>query len=207
MIGIIGKKGSGKSTVAQFLQTHHNAKIYSLSSPIKQIAQIFGFSHQSLFGHQSDKEAPTKMGISAREFLQKFGTEFGREIFPQLFPGFKLDYQNIWIQLFHNEYKNQTQNKNPNKSYQKNASKPPLFVIDDIRFPDEAAYIKQQNGILVKVVRNANLTKDLHKSEMEQDAIIPDVILENFGTLDALIARLISFGDLLEVSRQSQSKS
>lgn len=179
LIGLIGKKGVGKSTASMHIKKTYGAKIYSLSTPIKKIAEIFGFSVNSIYGNQEAKEQITYNGVSGREFLQKIGTEFGREIFPKLFPNFKLDdHKNIWIQLLHNEYMHE-------KSYALWVNLPFIYVVDDIRFQDEANYIKKNKGFLLKITKDTdNTSNDKHKSETEQDTIIPDYSIPNNGTID-----------------------
>jgi hypothetical protein len=186
LLGIIGKKGAGKSFVSKFLCSNYDCQVVSMSTPIKQIACCFGFPPQSVYGTQADKEKIIPhTGISGRDFMQKFGTDFGREIFPKLFPKFHLgDSGNIWLQLLNNNLTTQMQ-LYPTK----------LYVLDDIRFQDEADYIRKKNGILLKIVRNNTLTNQLddHKSETTIDHIESDYIIDNSNTKDELKIKIIEF--------------
>jgi hypothetical protein len=174
LIGIIGQKGVGKSSVSSYIQTKYNATVLSLANPVKKIATVFGFSHESLYGTQFEKEAISHTGISGREFMQKFGTEFGREIFPKLFPKFNLNYgNNIWIQLLDSELMSNIENHTSS-----------VYVVDDIRFPDEVDYIIKKKGVLIKIIR-PGLYKDNHKSEINSN-LHSNYIINNNNTKDEL---------------------
>ena len=100
IIGITGKIGSGKSTLATYLTTHYGFTEYTLAGPLKQIGEIFRFSKQALYGSQEDKrQIDQYWGISAREFLQKVGTDLFRQELPKIIPDMKLN-GSIWLELF-----------------------------------------------------------------------------------------------------------
>lgn len=101
IIGLTGKKGSGKTTVAKYLEFKYEFQEYAFADPLKKIAMIFGFSEQEVYGTQEDKaRINPELGISAREFLQKFGTEICREQLSVIFPTLKMGPSGIiWIKL------------------------------------------------------------------------------------------------------------
>jgi len=165
IIGITGKIGSGKTTLANYLVKSHNYTEYSMASPIKSIAQIFGYTHDQLNGSQQQKlEIHEHWGISGREFLQKVGTELFRDKIKEVLPNMK----SVWVDLFRLQYEKE----------------PKAYVISDIRFVDEANIIKQLGGIIIKVVRNSDVSsatriEHVHKSELEMDSIPIDITIDN----------------------------
>jgi hypothetical protein len=179
IIGLLGKKNSGKTTIANYLVCDHNFVEYAFAEPLKKISSIFGFTDTQLYGTQKDKATNNDdLNISAREFMQKFGTEICREILPSIIPDMDLSpFKNIWIKLMLNFVK-----KNSNKK----------ICIQDIRFCNEADAVKSKQGILIKIIRKNNTDDEFstHKSEIEIDKITPDFIIENDGTIDDMYKKI-----------------
>jgi dephospho-CoA kinase len=180
LIGITGKIGSGKSVICDEFK---NAGFIedNFSSSLKQIGEIIGFEHHQLYGTQEQKlEINNKWNISGREFMQKFGTELCRNQLKQTIPNMKFDNNNsIWVQIIQNKLYNEYKNKN--------------IIIGDCRFLDEVKLIKDNGGIIIKIIRSSN-TEDnnfisintdninnekIHSSETTLDNILPDIIINN----------------------------
>jgi len=83
----------------------------------------------------------------------------------------------IWIRLFEIEME-----KNPTVNY----------VISDVRFLDEAEFIRQKGGIVVQISRTLLRSSDEHShcSELEINNITPDCIIDNNGTIEQLYKQL-----------------
>jgi hypothetical protein len=183
IIGITGKIGSGKSTIARYLAEKCGYEEYSLATPLKEIARIFGFTDRQLYGTQQEKlEIHKYWGISARHFMQKFGTEICRNQLPLAIPEMKIDSA-VWIDLFKIKFENE----------------PKRYVISDVRFLDEASLVKDLGGIIIKTVRDHPRTSGVihaHSSESEQDKINPDFILNNnilsFEEAEKLVDAILS---------------
>jgi dephospho-CoA kinase len=160
LIGITGKIGSGKTTLANELVKNGFIE-YSFSSPLKKIAEIFGFNKEHIYGTQEQKELiHPYWNVSTRDFLQKVGTELFRENLKKVLPNRKIS-DSIWIELFKQQY-----------------SKKDKYVVSDIRFLDEAKAIKDLGGIILKTFKNSDIVSN-HKSETEIDLIEPDIIIDN----------------------------
>lgn len=165
IVGITGKIGSGKSTIAQYLVDHFDFEEYSFAKPLKQIGEIFGFSQKQLYGSQQDKlSLHPYWKISAREFLQKVGTDLFRQALPKIIPEIK---DSVWVDLFKISYKN---DKN--------------YVISDVRFLNEAQAIKEMGGIIIKTERfntvvSTEMSETKHLSENELETIPYDFIIDN----------------------------
>lgn len=85
IIGLLGGKGSGKSTVCNYLVQKYGAVKYAFADPLKEIARrVFDFSEEQLYGSQETKETvDPRYGFSPRWLLQKLGTEGIREVLGQ----------------------------------------------------------------------------------------------------------------------------
>lgn len=168
VIGITGKIGSGKSTVSKYIEENYGFTEYSMAQPLKKIGELFFFSKTQLYGTQEQKlEEHTHWGISAREFLQKIGTELFREHLPKVMPKMK-SIGTVWVDLFCLRYKKERKK----------------YVISDVRFLDEANVVKELNGIIIRCVRDNNVTSNsgqelTHKSEQEINRINHDYVLDN----------------------------
>ena len=178
-LGITGKIGSGKSTVAIYLVKNKGFVEYSMAGPLKKIGEIFHFTPSQLYGTQEQKlEINEHWGVSGRHFLQKFGTEICRDALPKVIPEMKLGGHAVWVRLFEIE-----RLKNPEVNY----------VVSDVRFLDEAESIKNLGGKIIRVDRNSIEKKGqehTHVSELEQDRIQEDTFIANDSNLETLYKRL-----------------
>ena len=159
IIGIAGKKRSGKDTISDYLIDNYNFIKYGFADPIKDITKIiFGFSEEQLYGSQKDIIDPF-WNIKPRDFFQKFGTDYGQFILPEHLPEI-FDNENkrtLWVKIFQKWYLN------------KKSKKPEIkIIINDVRFEHEFDMIKSLGGYIIKVVR-PNLISDIHISENELD--------------------------------------
>ncbi len=194
IIGFSGKKGSGKDTLAKFLFENSvdlfgvEASIHSFAGPMKNVCiELFGLNYDQVFGTDDDKNTLTnykwedfpinlekKTGfMTAREFLQEFGTAIARKINP-----------NVHIEAcFRKIIKD----------------KAALNFITDVRFSNEAQAIHNAGGIIIRLTRE--IDSDTHQSETELDNKLDifDLVLDNrklnkFQQSQALVQRLKEIG-------------
>ena len=169
LIGITGKLGSGKSTAAEYLQTNHNFREYSMARPLKEIGCLFGFTQEQMYGTQEQKlEIHPYWGVSGRQFLQKVGTELFRNQLTKVLPEMKIK-RTIWTELFKYKY-----HCDPSINY----------VVSDVRFKDEAETIRELGGIIIRTIRTNTVTsktgeEHVHVSELEMDGVEADFIINN----------------------------
>jgi cytidylate kinase len=174
LIMLSGPIGSGKSTVANILTVKYGFKELLFAAPLKKIALAMGFTYNSVYGTQYDKIAiHPYYGISAREFLQKFGTEICRAHMPSVLPS--MCKPTPWIACMDLELRLHSS-----------------VVISDGRFLDEAEFVNKRGGKIIKIVRDNNTSNigttetKAHASETDMAQIKPDHILINDGTLEQL---------------------
>ena len=181
IIGICGKKFSGKSTVAGMLHNATGYPVVSFADKLKDVTCILsGCTRDDLEDYNfkelvnvppylvpycGDAEKPT-----FRAFLQYFGSEVMRGV-----------NDNIWIDCTLSNCGEDA-------------------IISDCRFPNEAKAIKERGGIVIKVVRPDAKAEDSHQSETLIDEIDADYTLWNDTTLENLVANVDSLVRLLRVN-------
>ena len=148
IIGISGKKGSGKDTFAKLLQkqlelaTCKTVKIDSFAANLKYCCALISGQPNYLFNNQNMKDKKAGfLNLTNRELMQKFG-DLTRS----------LD-KDIWIKSLFSKYID-----NP----------PEYLIISDVRFKNEADYIKDIGGILIRI-ESDRVISDYHISEIELD--------------------------------------
>jgi hypothetical protein len=176
LIGIIGKKRSGKDTSGDYLVQNKNFTKYSFANPIKRGAmELFGFTEDQVFGDAKDVIDPT-WGITPRLVLQIMGTEVFQYDMPEYIPELKSIGRGFWVKRFEQWYQ-----KNKNLD----------VVICDVRFQHEVDAILKMGGTVWRVERPNLNGGDEHASEKEMDLIEGVTnILNNEGTLDELYNKI-----------------
>lgn len=172
LIGLAGRAGSGKSTVARQLCEAHRFRGYAFAAPIKaMIADAFGLTLSQIEG--PEKESPVAgLGRSPRYLMQTLGTEWGRD----------LVHQDVWV-FCAERWLHETR-----KRYALHHRGQPLrVVISDVRFDNEAAWIRGQGGIVAHVVRDTGRS-DSHASEAGIELADGDWRIDNSGTFGELRA-------------------
>jgi dephospho-CoA kinase len=168
VIGIIGKKESGKTTISNMLGQ-------CLGKKIKELA--FGDSLKEMLilaNMVTPEEVFLKKTKFSRWLMQKVGTNILRE---QIDPNFLVNKMRIKLDAI--------QKENPNA----------IVIVHDVRFLNEAKLITDMKGILIRITRPIPkwkqlfhwfFKKDLHRSETEQDQIETSNVILNEGSLEDL---------------------
>lgn len=127
IIGLCGFKGSGKSTAADFLCEMGYEK-RALAAPLKEACQtIFHLSDEQLYTSEGKEKFDPRWSKTPRKIFQLFGTEVGRT--------FSSD---VWIESLQQYIEKDGHNK---------------WVIDDVRFPNEAEAIRKMGGVVIGIDR------------------------------------------------------
>ncbi len=160
IIGVMGPKFSGKSIVAEAL-THQGFTRFAFAGKLKEAAMlIYGLSHEQVYGNLKEEVDP-RYGVAPRFIMQQFGTEVCRSIHLDTWI-LALERQILWS--FRGRYSEIA------------------VVIDDLRFTNEAEYVKRWGGVIWEVHRPGYGYSEEHSSE-ERPAISSDTDLQNVGTL------------------------
>jgi hypothetical protein len=197
VIGICGKKRHGKDTVGGFLSAEFDYTPIAFADPIKRIAMdLYDFSYEQVYG--SEKEIPDERwdGLTPRHAMQQIGTEVARLIHPLTWVRKCLanirEYQTgeshpILHSPAHRDFRPAHGSWIPDRN---------LWVICDVRFPNEAEAIRAEGGKVIKVVRPSLEGKqgDAHASETNIDKIDPDILVVNDGTLEDLALKARGLG-------------
>lgn len=159
LIGVIGRKNAGKDTLADLLVARRGFRKHALAYPLKEACRILFLLDDSQLNDPLQKEiVDARWGLSPRVMFQKIGTDFARETFGHDFWVRHLEY---WVEQ----------------------ETPSRLVVPDIRFPNEAAWIRAQGGLLVRVRSTDPVSEDAHISETGVDEIPADIEIVNDKTL------------------------
>ena len=176
IIGLTGKKNSGKDTAAKYLVENYGYERKAFADSLKKsVAALFEIPFEKVDEYKDDKggtlprvevvvdvASPTRdedgnmadfghgtyqYSMSWREFLQRYGTESHREIFGYDF----------WVdQVLPYPHRD-------TESYSLSKEK---LVISDVRFDNEALRVREYGGWVVEIVRPSLADViDTHASE------------------------------------------
>lgn len=182
VIGISGKKGSGKDTIADILVKEHNFYKFSFADHVKEVCKVlFNFSHDQMYNHTLKDIIDEKIGISPREAMQKIGTEFGQCDIHKYFPNLRCDHKTFWLDSF-------------DKIYNRGLDKPQNIVISDVRFPHEISYLRKYGCIFWNVQRNIQedsknddyLLQHVSENSLSDVDIKFDLIIDNNSDITVL---------------------
>ena len=140
IIAICGLIGSGKDTIADYLQNIHQFRRESFAHTLKDaVAAVFGWDRELLEGRTRESrewretvdtwwaarlDMPT---LTPRWVLQYWGTEVARKGF----------HDDLWIASLENKLRNTHDD----------------IVISDCRFPNEIKAVKAAGGVVIRVTR------------------------------------------------------
>lgn len=138
-IGLAGRAGSGKSTLAAALVRKGYTE-YALAGPLKAgLKATFALMDEHFNDRDlKEKEVPW-IGLSPRRLAQLYGTEFGRSLVAD----------DIWLRCADQFIKG-------------NGG---AVVISDIRFENEAEWLRKKGGVLVHITRPGIQAVEGHASE------------------------------------------
>lgn len=160
IIGLSGKKGSGKNTVSELIRryslpAHWEEKQFA--GKLKQMVSVLTGITMGDLDRQEVKEATLKymdLGTTPRYLLQTLGTEWGRNLIDK----------DIWVKTLLSDYKRNSD-----------------WIITDVRFENEAMAIKERGGLLIRI--NRGQSPDEHSSETMLDNYDGfDYVIDNNGT-------------------------
>ena len=170
LIGIAGRARSGKDTVANFIIAAVGGYRYSFADPIRAMLAPLGIDMADPYWHARKEEPIPALGVSPRRMMQTLGTEWGRNLINP----------DLWLVMAH----------------QRLLRNGPGMVISDVRFENEAAWIRKHGGRIIHVIRPEAKAVEAHASEDGIEMQDTDARLFNSGTLEEL---QLSVRELLRV--------
>ncbi|KKN35452.1 hypothetical protein LCGC14_0783550 [marine sediment metagenome] len=152
IIGISGKKQSGKTTVTDFLELKLQcAGQIAFADYLKEIVCVcFGTVLNKVNGSDEDKNEILSCGKSIREVLQIIGTDWFRS----------LD-TDCWVRAYKEKvaYDDGEDEESDFLDY--------VILTPDVRFPNEVKCIQDLGGHVIRLLRNPH--NDQHESETALD--------------------------------------
>jgi hypothetical protein len=156
LIGLCGKAGCGKDTMAQYFTMDAGLQRYALAQPMKQALTAMLDVPPGMIEDRVYKETVIPwVGKSPRQLLQTLGTEWGRD----------LVNKDLWVNLMVHRWE------------VVQSLGLPGMVVTDVRFPNEAEKIKLRGGHIYRIHRPCVDEVAFHSSEQG----IPDGFLS--GTI------------------------
>ncbi|PCJ25619.1 MAG: deoxynucleotide monophosphate kinase [Rickettsiales bacterium] len=157
LVGICGYSGSGKSIAAAALR-QDGFHVYPMAQVLKNMLRAFGLSEAQVCGDQKAVELDLLGGKTPRHAMQTLGTEWGRDLISH----------DVWLKAWWTKVKHI-----------------PAVVCDDVRFGNEAEFIRAQGGRIIKIHRPLG-SGALPQHPSEQLAFRPDIEIVNVGTVPEL---------------------
>ena len=182
LIGLCGRAGAGKTTVAKHLVCH-GFKEFTFAEPLKRIcARISGISYEILLGETPETRLQRETikdpvwGLTGREWLETIGTDVMRKHFDA----------DVWYKILMRDCAQELQHGN--------------IVITDCRFLNEYEGIKKMGGKVIVLYRNES---ELMITENDKDTCISkwgflnfinaeDIHLKNNGSIKTLLDEIIN---------------
>lgn len=174
VIGFVGKMQSGKTIGAKYLvETQQYTRLRFADGLKRMLIDGLKVPEEYIDGDKKNEPCEELCGRTGRYGQITLGTEWGRD----------LVHPNIWVKALEREMINLI-----HRGHSK-------FVIDDVRFINEAEWLNDINsdrvGLhsidsrLIKILRKdrGEVLAEQHRSESEQDNIIVDATIYNDYTL------------------------
>ena len=189
VFGVMGKKRSGKDTIADLLVNTYNFERYSFAIPIKEgCKHLFGFTDEQVYGDLKDV-VDYNWGITPRVALQVIGTEIFQYDLHKHIPELKSVGRAHWVKRFEMWYNDKIIIENEMNNFVDDGTF--HVVIPDVRFQHEIDGIRKVGGKIIKVVRPSLNFVDEHPSEMEQELITDiDYIVVNDSDIPTLYKKI-----------------
>lgn len=151
LVALTGAAGSGKSTATKFLVERHGYTLVKFAGPLKDMLRAIGLSEDQIEGGLKEEPCFWLQDRTPRYAMQTLGTEWGRNCMGDGF----------WVELWARRVNQITAGGN-------------RVVVDDCRFPNEAAAVRELCGMIIKLEGRGGIA-GAHASEAgcgQHDAIV-----------------------------------
>lgn len=161
IIGLTGRARVGKDTVARFIVAARGGYQYSFADPMRAMLRAgFGIDMNDPFWEANKETVVPALGKSPREIMQTLGTEWGRNMIGS----------NTWITM----------------AQQRLLAAGPGMVISDVRFENEAHWVRKLGGRIMHIKRDDAQKVAPHSSEGGIAMAPGDGVILNNGSLQDL---------------------
>lgn len=186
IIGISSKMGCGKTTLSDLIIKELPFKRKAFADLLKEeCSEVYeyplewNYTTEGKLTKINHKNLP-KQPMSIREILQWYGTDFRRKKY-----GF--DY---WVKLMDKEIKDDED-----------------IVIDDVRFLEEAKFIKKREGLLVRLEPYPGWEPEKYSDHISETALDDycrwDLVLKpKFGKLKDCVPLIKSYYEIWDIVRK-----
>ncbi len=173
LIGLVGRKQSGKDTAARALTERGYTRV-AFADALKQAAyrtdpyvMVSNAPYRlslvvDRLGWDTAKQIPDVRGL-----LQRMGDAMRKAV-----------SEDVWVDAALD-----------------GAVRHDLTVITDVRYPNEYDAIRDTGGIIVKIVRPGQAADDTHPSETNVDQMEADATIVNSGTIEELRNALLQVSE------------
>jgi len=169
IIGLTGYAGTGKDTVRAMLEEHgFNGMAFAdpIRAMLREMLTSSGISDKWMDERELKEDIIPELGVSYRHMAQSLGTEWGRSL-----------QSDFWLRMA-GAYMADVQDTT--------FATPLKFVLSDVRFANEADWVRAKGGVIWSIQRSAAVPVRSHVSESGIGHITSDLTIYNNGTLDEL---------------------
>ena len=170
LIGLTGRARCGKSTAAQHFVNTFRLEHYAFADPLRDgLMAIFNLEPTDF--ENDHKEQPLNwLNHSPRQLMQSLGTEWARNTV----------HPDVWVKI-----------AEQNIDYMTHALSEVIgFVVSDIRFENEADFIRNRGGTVIHLHRQDTPSVNPHISEAGIAVHQDDLILPNNSTISDFLRSL-----------------
>jgi hypothetical protein len=185
IVGLCGRAGSGKTSIAQYLQKNYEAVVLSFADPLRdmlapvidQLTYADLDTPLSAYFNEFKEDTIEELGASPRKLLQDIGAlmrEHNEDAFVNLAKAKINMLKEIDLML--------------SKITGRPVSDKMTYVIDDVRYDNEARWIKESDGYLINIHRPENLLRKVpaHHSENGVNPDFFDFVYENDDNIETI---------------------
>lgn len=168
LIGLTGYAGSGKDTVREILEHRHDLDGLAFADAIREmLTALFescGVKTDWMIDRNLKEQTVPEFGVSYRQMAQELGTAWGRTL-----------SEDFWLKIAAAKIAMYSQYDSPG------------VVISDVRFPNEAEWVRAQGGQVWRILRPGIEPVRAHASEDMIASLPYDYVIDNQGSIDDLI--------------------
>lgn len=164
IVAFTGQAGSGKSTATKYLVEQHGYTLVKFAGPLKDMMRLIGLTEDEIEGSLKEKPCNLLAGKTPRHAMQTLGTEWGRNCIGDGF----------WINLWRERAVDVL-------------AQAGRVVVDDCRFPNEAAAIRRLGGDIYRITGRGGIPGH---HESERGCGDEDLVIANDNAPEALFGKV-----------------